>query len=89
MCRRTMRALHFCAAITSPRSYCTNYPRLVRAMQGVRKLNGIEAAACICDLKAGRRWSSEAVNRYGGTHKVATEAWKYRRAISLLPGRVA
>jgi hypothetical protein len=66
-----------------------HYPRLVRAMQGVAMLNGIEAAACICDLKAGRRWSSEAVNRYGGTHKVATEAWKYRRAISLLPGSVA
>ena len=57
-----------------------HYPRLVRAMQGIAMLNGMEAAACIRDLKAGRRWSSEAVNRYGGTHKVATEAWKYRRA---------
>jgi hypothetical protein len=66
-----------------------HYPRLVRAMQGVAMLKGIEAAACICDLKAGRRWSSEAVNHYGGTHKVATDAWKYRRAISLLPGSVA
>jgi hypothetical protein len=66
-----------------------HYPRLVHAMQGVAKLNGIEAAACICDLKAGRHWSSEAVNRYGGTHKVAAEAWKYRRAMSLLPGSVA
>ncbi len=46
-----------------------HYPRLVRAMQGIAMLNGIEAAACIRDLKAGRRWSSEAVNRYGGTHK--------------------
>jgi hypothetical protein len=66
-----------------------HYPRLVRAMQGIAMLNGIEAAACIRDLKAGRRWSGEAVNRYGGTHKVATLAWKYRRAISLLPGSVA
>jgi hypothetical protein len=66
-----------------------DYPRLVRAMQGVAMLKGIEAAACICDLKAGRRWSTEAVNHYGGTHKVATDAWKYRRAISLLPGSVA
>jgi hypothetical protein len=57
-----------------------HYPRLVRAMQVIAMLNGVEAAACIRDLKAGRRWSSEAVNRYGGTHKVATEAWKYRRA---------
>lgn len=66
-----------------------HYPRLVRAMRGIAMLNGMEAAACIRDLKAGRRWSSAAVNRYGGTHKVATEAWKYRRAISLLPGSVA
>ena len=63
-----------------------HYPRLVRAMQGTAMLNGMEAAACIRDLKAGRRWSSEAVNRYGGTHKVATEAWKYRRATSLSQG---
>jgi hypothetical protein len=66
-----------------------HYPRLVRAMRGIAMLNGIEAAACIRDLKAGRRWSSEAVNRYGGTHKVATHAWKYRRAIILLPRSVA
>ncbi len=66
-----------------------HYPQLVRAMQGIAMLNGIEAAACIRDLKAGRRWSGEAVNRYGGTHKVATEAWKYRRAIGLLQGSIA
>jgi hypothetical protein len=60
-----------------------HYPRLVRAMQGIAILNGLEAAGCIRDLKAGRRWSSEAVNRYGGTHKVAADAWKYRKAISL------
>jgi hypothetical protein len=66
-----------------------HYPGLIRAMRGIAMLNGIEAAACIRDLKAGRRWSSEAVNRYGGTHEVATPAWKYRRAISLLPGSVA
>lgn len=46
-------------------------------------LNGVEAAACIRDLKAGRRWGTEAVNRYGGTHKVAADAWKYRKAISV------
>ena len=63
-----------------------HYPRLVRAMQGIAMLNGVEAATCVRDLKAGRRWSSKAVNRYGGTHKLATEAWKYRRATSLLPG---
>jgi hypothetical protein len=66
-----------------------HYPRLVRAMQGIATLSGIEAAACIRDLKAGRRWSVEAVNRYGGTHRVATQAWKYRRAISLLQESVA
>ena len=51
-----------------------HYPRLVRAMRGIAGLNGLEAANCIRDFKAGRRWSSEAVNRYGGTHKVATDA---------------
>jgi len=39
-------------------------------------LNGMDAAGCIRDLKAGRRWGTEAVNRYGGTHKVAADAWK-------------
>jgi hypothetical protein len=61
-----------------------HYPRLVRAMQGIAMLNAPEAAACIRDRKAGRRWSSEAVNRYGGTHKLATDAWRYRRATSFL-----
>jgi len=56
-----------------------HYPRLVRAMQGIAVLSGIEAATCIRDLKAGKRWSSEPVDRYGGTHKVAADAWKYRR----------
>jgi hypothetical protein len=32
-----------------------HYPRLVRAMQGIAMLNGMEAAACIRDFKAGRR----------------------------------
>jgi hypothetical protein len=61
-----------------------HYPRLVRAMRGIAGLNGMEAANCIRDFKAGRRWSSEAVNRYGGTHKVATDAWKCRRATNIL-----
>ena len=61
-----------------------HYPRLVRAMQGIAMLSGIEAATCIRDLKARRRWSSEAVNRYGGTHKVAIDAWKYRRVTNTL-----
>jgi hypothetical protein len=60
-----------------------HYPRLVRAMQEIAMLNGMEAAGCIRDLKAGRRWSSEAINRYGGTHKVTADAWKYRKAICL------
>jgi hypothetical protein len=63
-----------------------HYPRLVRAMQGIAIINGQEAAACIRDLKAGRRWSSRAVNRYGGTRKVATDAWKYRKAARPLTG---
>ena len=42
-------------------------------------LNGMEAAACIRDLKAGRRWISRAVNEYGGTRKIVADAWKYRR----------
>jgi hypothetical protein len=61
-----------------------HYPRLVRAMRGIAGLNGLEAANCIRDFKAGRRWSGEAVNRYGGTHKVATAAWKCRRATNIL-----
>jgi len=42
-------------------------------------LSGMEAAACIRDLKAGRRWSSRAVNECGGTRKIVADAWKYRR----------
>lgn len=57
----------------------THYPRLVRAMRGIALLSGTEAAICIRDLKAGRRWSVEAVNEYGGTRKVLVDAWKYRR----------
>jgi hypothetical protein len=66
-----------------------HYPRLVRAMRGIAMLSGIEAAACIRDLKAGRRWSSEAVNRYGGTHKVTTNAWKCRRGTNILARNAA
>jgi hypothetical protein len=57
-----------------------HYPRLVRAMRGIAMLTGMEAATCIRDFKAGRRWSGQAVNHYGGTHKVTGDAWKYRRA---------
>jgi hypothetical protein len=70
-------------------SILMHYPRLVRWMRRLAILDEMTAATCIRDLKAGRRRSSEAVNRYGGTHKVVTEAWKYRRAISLLLGSVA
>src|SRR5258706_13122922 len=66
-----------------------HYTRLVRAMQGIAMLNGMEAAAGIADLKAGRRWSSEAGNRYGGPHKVGIGAWKNREETGLLPGSVA
>jgi len=69
-------------------SILLHYPRLVRSMRRVAILDEMAAATCIRDLKARRRWSSDAVDRYGGTRKVATEAWKYRRAISLLPGSV-
>ena len=61
-----------------------HYPRLVRAMRGIAGLNGMEAAKCIRDLKAGRRWSSDAVNRYGGTRRVTTDAWKCHRATNVL-----
>ncbi len=75
-----------CAFLRSYRlpAILMHYPRLVRAMQGIATLKDIEAAACIRDFKAGRRWSSEAVNRYGGTHKLATDAWKYRNATNIL-----
>jgi hypothetical protein len=62
-------------------SILLHYPRLVRSMRRLAILDEMTAASCIRDLKAGRRWSSEAVNRYGGTHKVATDACKYRRAM--------
>jgi hypothetical protein len=65
-------------------SILLHYPRLVRSMRRLLILDETTAARCIRDLKAGRRRSSAAVNRYGGTHKVATDACKYRRA-SLLP----
>jgi hypothetical protein len=52
-------------------------------MQEIATLNGTEAAACIRDLKAGHRWSSRTVNRYGGTRKVASDAWKRRNAARL------
>jgi len=55
------------------------YPRLVFAMRKVAALDGGEAARCIRDLKAGRRWSSDAVNHYGGTRRVASDAWRSRR----------
>jgi len=53
-------------------------PRLVHAMRGIAMLSGMEAAACIRDIKAGRRWSSRAVNEYGGTRKIVADALKYR-----------
>lgn len=58
----------------------TRYRRLVEAMRRIAALNGMEAAGCIRDLKAGHRWSSEAVNHYGGTRRVATDAWRSRRS---------
>jgi hypothetical protein len=61
-----------------------HYQRLVRAIQEIATLNDIEAAACIRDLKAGRLWSSKTVNRYGGTHKITADAWKYRKATNIL-----
>jgi hypothetical protein len=70
-------------------SILLHYPRLVRSMRRVAILDEMAAAACIRDLKARRRWSSDAVDRYGGTHKVATDAWKYRGAISPRPGSIA
>ena len=70
-------------------SILVHYPRLVRSMKRVALLDEIAAATCIRDLKARRRWSSDAVNRYGGTQMVAREAWSYRRATSLLQRTVA
>ena len=67
----------------------THYPRLVRSMRGIAMLSGSEAAICIRDLKAGRRWSVEAVNEYGGTRKVLVDAWRYRRVSRALARVVA
>jgi hypothetical protein len=65
-------------------SILTHYPRLVRAMRGIALLSGTEAAICIRDLKAGRRWSGRVVNEYGGTRKIVADAWKYRKASRVL-----
>ena len=67
-------------------SILLHYPRLLRSMRRVAILDEMAAATCIRDLKARRRWSSDAVDRFGGTHKVATEAWKYRKATVFIPG---
>jgi hypothetical protein len=67
-------------------SILLHYPRLLRSMRRVAILDEMAAATCIRDLKARWRWSSDAVDRFGGTHKVATEAWKYRKATVFLPG---
>ena len=69
-------------------SFVLHYPHLVRSMRRVAILDEMAAAPCIRDLKARRRWGSDAVDRYGGTHKVATDAWKYRGATSPLPGSI-
>ena len=69
-------------------SILTHYPRLVRAMQGIALLTGTEAAVCIRDLKAGRRWSVKAVDDYGGTRRVLDDAWRYRK-LSRASARVA
>ena len=52
-------------------SILTHNPRIIRTMRGTALLSGTEAALCIRDLKAGRQWSVEAVNAYGGTRKVS------------------
>ena len=69
-------------------SILTHCPRLVRAMQGIALLSGTEAAICIRDFKAGRRWSVKAVDEYGGTRKVLIDAWRYRK-VSRALARVA
>ena len=66
-----------------------HYPRLVRAIQVIAVLSGKEAAACIQDLKAGRHWSGEAVDRYGGTDKVARDAWRYRKLARTIGAGIA
>jgi len=48
-------------------------------MQGIALLSDMEAAICIRDVKAGRRWSVETVNECGGTRKVLADAWRYRK----------
>ena len=58
-----------------------HYPRLVRAMREIATLKSVEAAACIRDFKAGRRWSGQVVNHYGGTRKLMADAWSYRTAV--------
>jgi hypothetical protein len=56
------------------------YPRLMHAMRRIAALSRIEAAGCIRDLKAGHRWSNRTVNLYGGTRRLANDAWHGRRA---------
>lgn len=54
------------------------YPRIIRLMQFAACLSRGEASACIRDFKAGRAYSGEAVNHYGGTRAVIDAVLRLR-----------
>lgn len=54
------------------------YPRLIHALQFVACLSDGEAISCIRDYQRGDAYSGEAVNHYGGTKKVISDAARAR-----------
>jgi hypothetical protein len=55
------------------------HERLIRHMMWVACLSRGEAEACLRDAKAGREWSGEAVNHFGGTGAVIRAAVRTRK----------
>ena len=56
----------------------SRYMRLERLMMFAACLSRGESHACIRDFKAGRAYSGEAVNHYGGTRAVMDAALRLR-----------
>jgi len=65
-----------------------NYPRLINALTRQGILSRSEAQACIEAFKAGRNYSSEAVNHYGGVKRMMRDAIHYRNVGRIHRGEV-
>jgi hypothetical protein len=60
------------------------YPHLLAAMKWVAILSNGEAIGAIIDHREGRRFGCEAVNHFGGTHRVIAEAIRVRQTVRTL-----